>query len=147
MSRKAKGKGKDPDLGAPQAGPVIPNTVVDQDSSSANDQLDFDEPTIGPLILFDKTDTDNSGTDVVFVHGLRGHRLRTWSAKDSFCWPKELLSEDLKNSRVITWGYDANIAKFFQQASQESIFGHAGTLLDDLARLRHGIVSVLFACS
>ena len=144
ISRKARGKEKDPNLGTPQNGPLISDTGVDQGSSSATDngQLDFDEPPIGPLILFDEAGRNDSGTDVVFVHGLRGHRLRTWSTtKDNFCWPKELLPEDLKNSRVITWGYDASIAKFFQQASQESIFGHAGTLLDDLARLRHGIVS------
>ncbi|KAK3987712.1 hypothetical protein QBC44DRAFT_331101 [Cladorrhinum sp. PSN332] len=102
---------------------------------------------VGPLILFDKAKSRSTGHDIVFVHGLRGCRLRTWSMQDGFCWPRELLGEDLEDTRVITWGYDASIAKFFQQASQEGIFGHAGTLLDDLARVRVGIARpIIFVC-
>ncbi|GAB1316550.1 hypothetical protein MFIFM68171_06760 [Madurella fahalii] len=47
----------------------------------------------------------------------------------------------------MTWGYDANIAQLFRQSSQESIFGHAKTLLSDLARLRNGVTRPLvFVC-
>jgi hypothetical protein len=93
---------------------------------------------LGSLILFDST-TDDGGVDIVFVHGLRGTSLGTWS-KDGVCWPRDLLNEDINNAslkaRAITWGYDASIANVLTYASKESIFGHAETLLGDLSRLR-----------
>lgn len=131
---------------------------ADEDESEQNPPGDVEslpgtpaEPAIpssddvGPLVIVDKisnSGTDeisNSGTDVVFVHGLRGSRLNTWS-KDGVCWPRDWLCDDLEDIRVIAWGYDASIAHAFQFASKESIFGHAETLLDDLARLRRGVV-------
>jgi hypothetical protein len=90
---------------------------------------------IGPLVVFDNINNDDIGTDIVFVHGLRGSRINTWS-KDNVFWPEKLLREDLQNVRVITWGYDAKIANAFRPASQDSLFGHSNTLLEDLARLR-----------
>jgi hypothetical protein len=94
---------------------------------------------VGPLDFPDDCEGNASGTDLVFVHGLRGSRLKTWSSGDVF-WPRDLLKDDVKNARVITWGYDASVANAFTYASKESIFGHADTLLSDLARLRRGIV-------
>jgi len=94
---------------------------------------------VGPLDFPDDCEGNDSGTDLVFVHGLRGSRLKTWSSGDVF-WPRDLLKDDVKNARVITWGYDASVANAFTFASKESIFGHADTLLNDLARLRRGIV-------
>jgi hypothetical protein len=94
---------------------------------------------IGALDVRDDCEGDASGIDLVFVHGLRGSRLKTWLSGDVF-WPRDLLKDDVKNARVITWGYDANVANAFSYASKESIFGHADTLLNDLARLRKGIV-------
>lgn len=96
---------------------------------------------IGPLDFPDDCGGPESGVDLVFVHGLRGSQLKTWSC-DGVFWPRDLLMNDLKNARVITWGYDASIANAFTYASKESLFGHAGTLLNDLARLRRGIVSL-----
>jgi protein SERAC1 len=94
---------------------------------------------VGPLRFPDDCQGNASGTDLVFVHGLRGSRLKTWSSGEVF-WPRDLLRDDAKNARVITWGYDASVANGFTYASKESIFGHADTLLSDLARLRRGIV-------
>ena len=65
--------------------------------------------------------------------------MKTWSKGNVF-WPRDLLKDDLKQARVITWGYDASIANAFTYASKESLFGHGNTLLDDLARVRKGIV-------
>lgn len=99
---------------------------------------------IGLLVLFDNIRGDSAtagakGFDIVFVHGLRGTRCGTWS-KNNICWPRHLLEKDLHDVRVVTWGYDANIANATRQASQDGIFGHAETLLGDLARLRKGTV-------
>ncbi|KAF5846948.1 hypothetical protein GGP41_003228 [Bipolaris sorokiniana] len=86
---------------------------------------------IGPRILHDGTLGPSAGVDVVFIHGLRGSRVQTWSTGEYF-WPNDFLSEDLENARTITWGYDANIANVLSYASRESIRGHAETLLQDL---------------
>lgn len=94
---------------------------------------------IGPLEFPGDCGGPADGVDLVFVHGLRGSPLKTWSHGDIF-WPQHLLMDDLKNARVITWGYDASIINAFKPASKESLFGHAETLLNDLARLRRGVV-------
>lgn len=107
------------------------------DTGEASNMTTGDD--IGPLEFQDNCGGPTSGFDLVFIHGLRGSRLKTWS-RDGIFWPHDLLKDDLKNTRVITWGYDANIANAFQYASKESLFGHATTLLSDLARLRPGVV-------
>ena len=101
---------------------------------------DFDPKSIGPYVLYDGTGDSSTGVDIVFVHGLRGSAYRTWS-KGDICWPRDLLKDDIPRARVITWGYDSDVANFFSYASKESIFGHADTLLGDLARLRQDIVN------
>ncbi|OTA67283.1 hypothetical protein K449DRAFT_319566, partial [Hypoxylon sp. EC38] len=84
--------------------------------------------------------------DLVFVHGLRGSRVKTWSAGDVF-WPRDFIRDDLEKARAITWGYDANIANAFSYASKESLFGHGETLLADLSRMRRGITRpLIFIC-
>ena len=52
------------------------------------------------------------------------------------CWPRDLLPQDLPNVRIITWGYDADVANVFKQSGHASIFGHAQSFLRDIARLR-----------
>src|ERR1700722_13988497 len=94
---------------------------------------------VGPLEISNDCEGNASGADLVFIHGLRGSRMKTWSSGNVF-WPRDLLKDDVKNSRIITWGYDASVANVFTYASKESIFGHADTLLSDLARIRRGIV-------
>ncbi|KAI1154522.1 hypothetical protein F4825DRAFT_170513 [Nemania diffusa] len=114
------------------------------DTGEASNMTTGDD--IGPLEFQDNCGGPTSGFDLVFIHGLRGSRLKTWS-RDGIFWPHDLLKDDLKNTRVITWGYDANIANAFQYASKESLFGHATTLLSDLARLRPGVTRpIIFIC-
>lgn len=52
-------------------------------------------------------------------------------------WPKNLLPAVIPNSRILTWGYDADVNSFFSPASQNSISQHANNLLSDLDDLRH----------
>ncbi|KAE8454517.1 hypothetical protein EG329_000140 [Mollisiaceae sp. DMI_Dod_QoI] len=101
---------------------------------------------VGPLDLFDDCEGNTSGTDLIFVHGLRGSRLKTWSS-GNVLWPRDLLKGDVENARVITWGYDASVANAFTYASKESLFGHAETLLSDLSRLRRAATRpIVFIC-
>lgn len=51
-------------------------------------------------------------------------------------WPKTLLPERVPNTRIFTWGYDADVNGLFSYASQNSISQHANNLLSDLSDLR-----------
>lgn len=73
--------------------------------------------------------------DIVFVHGLCGDLLNTWTSSRTL-WPRDLLSKDFPNARIITWGYDSNVVNFFAPSSKNSLFGHANNLLTDVATLR-----------
>ena len=78
---------------------------------------------------------------VVFVHGLRGDRIKSWS-RDDVCWPRDLLAEDLKQARIITYGYDADVTHAFKQSSHASIFGIGQSFLRDISRLRRSAEEV-----
>ena len=103
------------------------DSTITTGSNSAN--------PLGLTVLWPGTGTVVA--DVIFVHGLREHAINTWSNNSgSVCWPRDLLKNDLANVRVISWGYDSSIAKAFTFTSNESIFGHADNLLEDIAALR-----------
>ncbi|KXH68079.1 hypothetical protein CSAL01_08946 [Colletotrichum salicis] len=56
--------------------------------------------------------------DIVFIHGLKGHREKTWTAeKSSQPWPKALLPSEIPNARVLAYGYDADVAKAIEVVS------------------------------
>lgn len=57
-------------------------------------------------------------------------------------WPLELLPEDCPNCRILTWGYDSHVTRFFSgPANQNSSFNHAKNLLYALDRERGACVS------
>ena len=87
----------------------------------------------GPHVVYDNA--CGAVADIVFVHGLRGDAIDTWS-NHGVCWPRDLLPQDLPYTRIITWGYDSTIANTKSFASHNTIFGHAQNLLSDLARIR-----------
>ena len=45
---------------------------------------------------------------IVFVHGLRGHREKTWT-KNEVMWPKDLLAADIEQSRIMSYGHDSGV--------------------------------------
>ncbi|KAK4216305.1 hypothetical protein QBC37DRAFT_456012 [Rhypophila decipiens] len=96
-------------------------------------------PPIGINVLTTaKDETSSPGLDIVFVHGLRGHREKTWTSKSGVFWPRDLLPNDLPGARVMSWGYDATIVQFFssESASQASLFAHSKSLLEDISAKR-----------
>lgn len=114
--------------------------------------------------------TDESWqSSIVFVHGFRGDRRRTWATRqlkeskpfwksiksggkrresdetapggDVF-WPRDLLPVDVPNIRVFTFGYDASIATVMSRSANNSIFSAAQDLIARLAAARESLRGV-----
>jgi hypothetical protein len=80
---------------------------------------------------------------LVFVHGLRGHRENTWAqGEGGRPWPGTLLPRIIQDSRVVTFGYDANPITWAGMVSVNTIGDHSGNLLSEVARLRPDPASV-----
>ena len=43
---------------------------------------------------------------IIAIHGLNGHRERSWTAPNNVNWLQSLLPADIPDSRIYTWGYD-----------------------------------------
>lgn len=83
----------------------------------------------------------NSTRSVVLVHGLGGDTTQTWtwqaeagSPKSSVCWPQELLPAARPLTRVLSYGYNADI---HNNRSIASIRDHSRTILERLIARRH----------
>ncbi|PVF91600.1 hypothetical protein CPB86DRAFT_685132, partial [Serendipita vermifera] len=75
--------------------------------------------------------------DIVAIHGLDGHRERSWTAANGTMWLKDLLPLDIPNARILTYGYDSDTRRFTHTSTQ-SIFQHAETFVADLTQVRSG---------
>ena len=69
------------------------------------------------------------------MHGLTGNRESTWTGGKTF-WPETLLPAELPQARIMTFGYDADVVKFWSSAGQNRIGNHAQNLTHALANLR-----------
>jgi len=45
---------------------------------------------------------------IVFLHGLNGDRVKTWTGRGVF-WPRDLLPLKLERCRIMTFGYNADL--------------------------------------
>ncbi|KAI9898909.1 hypothetical protein N3K66_005370 [Trichothecium roseum] len=92
---------------------------------------------------------EQAKVDVVFVHGLHGDRVGTWTYKeqdndpDPIFWPRDLLPDVCPNARVLSFGYNARVAEFIYSGSEKppvpprtGIDDHSIALLDSLQNLR-----------
>jgi hypothetical protein len=67
---------------------------------------------------------------IVAIHGLNGHREKTWMTNGGVSWLRDLLPHDLLNARILSWGYDANTHSG-SRVSCQYLFNHAQTLVSD----------------
>ncbi|KXX73750.1 Nephrocystin-3 [Madurella mycetomatis] len=80
---------------------------------------------------------ENSIVDIVFVHGLAGHREKTWTAEHALSpWPQALLPSKIPSARILTFGYDAHVAGWRRVVSESRIKDHAWNLLTALSTYR-----------
>ena len=51
-------------------------------------------------------DSPEAEVDIVFLHGVNGHMLTTWTdRKTSACWPRDFLPGTIPDSQILTYGY------------------------------------------
>ncbi|KAF8854985.1 hypothetical protein BDZ45DRAFT_596319, partial [Acephala macrosclerotiorum] len=100
---------------------------------------------------------------IVFVHGLQGHAEKTWTyqsplktKKKGFWpwqkerskteeqpsgvfWPFDLLAKrpELAQARILVWGYDSHVTKFFSANNQQNISRHGNDLMVALEQERN----------
>ncbi|KAL7272923.1 hypothetical protein RUND412_004244 [Rhizina undulata] len=86
--------------------------------------------------ILDGKENTNAAVDIVFIHGLTGDRTATWTASNGVCWPRDLLPKTVPEARVIMFGYDADVANFWNPASQNTVNDHANALVNGLGMLR-----------
>jgi hypothetical protein len=67
---------------------------------------------------------------IVVVHGLNGHRDKTWEAANGVHWLRDLLPNDIPKARIFCWGYDANTHG--GRVSCQYLYDHARSLVSDL---------------
>lgn len=79
----------------------------------------------------------NMTCSIIFIHGLTGDREDTWTADDASApWPQDLLPTKLSQARILTFGYDANVATLQTMVSKNRIGNHAGALVSAIAAYR-----------
>ena len=88
---------------------------------------------IGTDPVLTKKATDHISS-IVAVHGLNGDPYKTWTTKSGTCWLSnpELLPKVVRNSRILTFGYNANATSFMGSTSSDRILQHAQTLVAQL---------------
>lgn len=128
---------------APQGLPELPaqptETIID--TASTTTELPVPATPIGKGQNYGVKVLYDGGTearvDIVFVHGLTGNAYSTWLHEDTgIHWPSKLLRQDIPDARILSYGYDADIVKFWNPASNSRLSNHAENMVGDLVRYR-----------
>ena len=75
---------------------------------------------------------------IIFVHGLGGNRQTTWTHQNNTYWPQDLLPDQIPSSRIMTFGYDADMVKIWSigPTGSNGLHGHGKTLAFTIADSR-----------
>ncbi|KAK8124802.1 P-loop containing nucleoside triphosphate hydrolase protein [Apiospora kogelbergensis] len=70
------------------------------------------DPSVGLVILHGEAEDTGGGVkcDIITIHGLTGHYMKTWTTESDVCWPQDLLpkmTSRLGVNRIMTFGYAA----------------------------------------
>jgi len=76
--------------------------------------------------------------DVVFVHGLGGDFLETWTNKNKSLWILEWLASDLPSARVVTYGYPNGPSRWLANPAHMRVTDVGQEAFFNLTRL-HGL--------
>lgn len=115
--------------------PLESSVVTRQFTEDSSAHIPF---PIGIKVLHECPDAT---VDICFVHGLTGNRESTWTAAgQSEPWPKTLLPSEIRNARILTYGYDAYVVSR-SVASNNRLKDHARNLLNALTADRASINS------
>jgi hypothetical protein len=91
------------------------------------------EKSRGLKVIYQPDSASEAIVDIVFVHGLGGDSYGTWLERTtSSYWPSDFLSQDIPESRILTFGYAASWTSF----DRGDLCGYASDLLLDLCDLR-----------
>jgi hypothetical protein len=67
------------------------------------------------------TPIQTNNASIIAVHGLNGHRERSWTAANGTKWLCDLLPVDMPNIRVNSWGYEIPTEGDFPQKSSQQL--------------------------
>lgn len=80
---------------------------------------------------------DQANSSAAVVHGLTGGRETTWTHKKSgVLWSRDLLPTVFPQTRIITFGYDADVVGLLKTAGSGTLRGHGSALVNDLGTRR-----------
>ena len=71
--------------------------------------------------------------DIVAIHGINGHPIKTWTHEKGAFWLRDFLPEQIPGARVFSFGYDAQVAFTTSRARLDD---YARSLLNGLKRYR-----------
>ncbi|CAG7850983.1 SubName: Full=Related to kinesin light chain {ECO:0000313/EMBL:CCA74840.1} [Serendipita indica DSM 11827] len=127
LFRISKPSSQTTDKGTTILGPDISNLSTSK-AKSKTDEFGFLELASGtdPIV------------DIVAIHGLDGHREKTWTAESGVLWLRDLLPADIPNARILVYGYDAD-TRSRECVSTQTIYQHADKFVKSLLRQRSDI--------
>ncbi|PVF97368.1 TPR-like protein [Serendipita vermifera] len=100
-------------------------SVLSQTSDSKRNELGFKVLSPG----------ENPVVDIVAIHGLGGHRERSWTAANGKMWLKDFLADDIPNARILTYGHGADTHSHTYMPTQRLLHFAEG-FVEDLLRVR-----------
>ncbi|CCA69904.1 related to LipA and NB-ARC domain protein-Aspergillus clavatus, partial [Serendipita indica DSM 11827] len=105
------------------------------DPESGRPSISKSESKIDDLGFLELASGTNPVVDIVAIHGLEGHREKTWSTEDGTLWLRDFLPTDISNARVLSYGYDAD-TRSTECVSTLTMRRHAEGLAQALSRIR-----------